>query len=100
MDYLLYKQQIMSAFSGNKSFQVKTYKSDVLEEYGLKYRCYILILPNMEELLYIDFSGEFEEAVNKQITDIGKIPNNIFGSLDVMNKDEEDLDYMLILYIT
>jgi|APSaa5957512622_1039677.scaffolds.fasta_scaffold70962_2 hypothetical protein len=94
----------MSAFSGDKSFPVKTYKSDMFNEDGLKYRCYIVMLPVMEELSYIDFVGEFDNGVNRQISDIlstetGNITNNMIVLSEMMEKEDEDLDYLLIFYM-
>ena len=42
---------------------------------------------------------EFEQAFNKQISDIlcanvGKIPNNLFVLLETMDKEEDNLDYI------
>lgn len=93
----------MPPFEGDKDFPIDTYKSDIINDGKYKYRCYIFILPQLEELFYIDACGEFDNAINSQIskmlaTDVGEIQNNVFVEVDSI-KDSEDLDFILILYV-
>ena len=94
----------MSMFSEDKCFPVKTYKSSIITIDDLKSRFYVVILPSVGELHYIDMVGKFNDAINGQITNIlradtGDMLDNVLVLSELIDRENDDLDYFLILYV-
>ena len=99
VEELLKKKLIDTPF-----FPVRAFRSDVLEQNDLKFRCYIIHLPLSTKLYELTMQGDnvFDEEIGGKITDllsadIGKIKDETL--IRFIDREEEDLDFIVIMFI-
>jgi len=96
------EELLISSLIDTNHFPVRIYKSDILENDEFSYRIYIIDLPPIKKLYEVTTIDNFDMIIGKQIADIlcADVGKAKIGTSKVNNmKEEEDLDYLMLLYV-